>query len=111
MTGGYQGLWIRWKAIEAEIDKMALQEQSECSWEVRDAGPDMVEVKCSQCGFKDYPTPSDYYYWNRNFCPICGNRKEIIENYCERNKITIMFLGQPPKDIYRYGSAEIDYRE
>ena len=46
-------------------------EPQEGHWIRRDCGLD-VECKCSACGYKDFVSPHDTYWFKRNYCPNCG---------------------------------------
>ena len=46
-------------------------------WLKRDDMPWIVECKCSVCGYADYPTKSDRYWFERNYCPNCGAKMEV----------------------------------
>ena len=46
-------------------------EPKEGHWIRRDCGLD-VECKCSACGYKDFVSPHDTYWFKRNYCPNCG---------------------------------------
>ena len=36
-----------------------------------------VECKCSACGYKDFVSPHDTYWFKRNYCPNCGAKMTI----------------------------------
>ena len=46
-------------------------EPKEGHWIRTDCGLD-VECKCSACGYKDFVSPHDTYWFKRNYCPNCG---------------------------------------
>ena len=48
-------------------------EPKEGHWIRRDCVLD-VECKCSACGYKDFVSPHDIYWFKRNYCPNCGAR-------------------------------------
>ena len=45
-------------------------------WLKRDDMPRIVECKCSVCGYADYPSKSDRYWFERNYCPNCGAKMD-----------------------------------
>lgn len=49
----------------------AQPEPKEGHWIRRGCGLD-VECKCSVCGYKDFVSPHDTYWFKRNYCPNCG---------------------------------------
>ena len=49
----------------------AQPEPHEGHWIRTDCGLD-VECKCSACGYKDFVSPHDTYWFKRNYCPNCG---------------------------------------
>ena len=57
------------KAIEAL--PTIQPERADGYWIRRDCGLD-VECKCSACGYKDFVSPHDTYWFKRNYCPNCG---------------------------------------
>ncbi len=46
-------------------------------WLKRDDMPRIVECKCSICGYADYPSKNDRYWFERNYCPNCGAKMEV----------------------------------
>ena len=55
----------------------AQPERAEGYWIRRDCGLD-IECKCSACGYRDFVEPHDTYWFNRNFCPNCGEKKKGV---------------------------------
>ena len=55
---------------------VAKPEPKEGHWIRTDCGLD-VECKCSACGYKDFVSPHDTYWFKRNFCPNCGAKMTI----------------------------------
>lgn len=45
-------------------------------WLKRDDMPRIVECKCSVCGYADYPSKNDRYWFERNYCPNCGAKMD-----------------------------------
>ena len=45
-------------------------------WLKRDDMPRIVECKCSICGYAEYPSKNDRYWFERNYCPNCGAKME-----------------------------------
>lgn len=41
-------------------------------WLKRDDMPRICKCKCSACGYADYPSKNDRYWFERNYCPNCG---------------------------------------
>ena len=54
-------------------------ERAEGYWIRIDCGLD-IECKCSACGYRDFVEPHDTYWFNRNFCPNCGEKKKGVRN-------------------------------
>jgi hypothetical protein len=65
------------EALDAVKDLPTAQpERKEGHWIRRDCGLD-VECKCSVCGYKDFVSPHDTYWFKRNYCPNCGAKMTI----------------------------------
>ena len=79
--GYYEVDGIREGDIEKIINSVppAQPEQQEGYWIRIDCGLD-IECKCSACGYRDFVEPHDTYWFNRNFCPNCGEKKKGVRN-------------------------------
>ena len=65
-------------AVGIDLKKLpsAQPEPKEGHWIRRGCGLD-VECKCSVCGYKDFVSPHDTYWFKRNYCPNCGAKMTI----------------------------------
>ena len=57
----------------------AQPERAEGYWIRRDCCLD-VECKCSACGYKDFVSPHDTYWFKRNYCPNCGAKMKGVKH-------------------------------
>ena len=81
----YKGLWVRWRAIEAAIEKHKVsdvQQVVHAKW-LKFEDDLYVRVTCSYCNANDSIPKSlnDTFYWmHRNFCPNCGALMDLGKN-------------------------------
>lgn len=76
MGGEYQGLWVRWRAIETAIDNHIADVTSviHSSWEhIKVNG--QYKIKCKSCGYIE----PEYRSYIRDFCPNCGAKMDKEE--------------------------------
>ena len=62
--------------VRAAIEDIPAVKAAHGRWERRNCGPNLVECKCSACGFSDFVFEYDRYWFNRNYCPYCGAKMD-----------------------------------